>query len=126
MTLLADCEFGPLPPSVNHLWRTNGRAVYKTADAKKWQKHAAVQINADMRRRGIFKPYSGKVMVTLYLFTKTERRMDIDNRVKATLDCLAPAGAIVDDSQVWKLETQRIISKYGANYIRLIVQTLED
>lgn len=124
MTTLADLEISCLPPSVNHIWRACGRAVYKTKAAKDWQNTAIRLIDADRRRRGIFTPYGGKVTLRLQICTKTKRRLDIDNRVKAVQDCLAPAGVIKDDSQVWELYVRR--DEAEKDYCRLTVRTAEE
>ena len=119
--LLIDTEIGALPPSVNAIWRSNGKGVYKTKETKVWQNAAIALIDADRRKRRIFKPYEGQTEVQLILYTKTARRMDIDNRVKATLDCLAPAGVIKDDSQIWRLNVRREISTIPYDYCRVIL-----
>ena len=45
-------------------------------------------------------PFTGAVAVFITFYTNNKRRWDIDNRVKALLDCLEKAGIIQDDSQI--------------------------
>jgi len=48
--------------------------------------------------------------------------MDIDNCAKAILDSLQDAGVFDDDSQVWKLNIERGISKKGGGCIVMIME----
>jgi len=93
-----------LPPSVNHTYSYGRRTVYKDASAKQWQKMASLYLR---RGRSGDAPYAGRVSCNIILTTKTKRRMDCDNRIKAVQDCLAVAGVLLDDSQIWALNVTR-------------------
>ncbi len=93
-----------LPPSVNHTYSYGRRTVYKDASAKQWQKMASLYLR---RGRSCDAPYAGRVSCNIILTTKTKRRMDCDNRIKAVQDCLAVAGVLLDDSQIWALNVTR-------------------
>ena len=55
------------------------------------------------------------------LFTvKVKRRWDIDNRLKALLDCLELGGAIKDDSQIWGLAAHRVSGEEDVTQIEMM------
>ena len=52
-------------------------------------------------------PYLGPVALHIIMTSRTRRRWDLDNRVKAVQDCLQMAGIIKDDSQITELVVRR-------------------
>lgn len=118
-SLIFSARLPGLPPSVNHSYSPKAakslggrrmRLLYKRSDAKKWQREAAEAISASYPGGT---PAEGKVELRIVCWTKNNRRMDIDNRVKAVQDSLAAAFAIKDDSQIWKLEVSRRLLTAG-------------
>lgn len=106
--LLARATVPGVAPSVNHTYRASGGGrVYKTSEAKDWQTMAAV-ILASGRRPDKGWPHRGRVHLDLIFHVRNKRRSDMDNRIKAVQDCLAMAGIIEDDYQVWVLSAQRV------------------
>lgn len=103
--ILMYCELDGLPPTVNHLYRSmrNGTR-YKTTEGRKWQEGATL-IFALKRRT--MKPFAGDVSLEIAFYPGDNRAWDVDNRVKALQDCLAPAGIIKNDKQVKKLVVER-------------------
>ena len=103
----------PLPPSVNAMYRHAGHMVYKTADAKQWEKDAMLLLNTQWKE----KPKLGAVTLVVDLFMKTLAG-DIDNRLKALLDIMQ-GKVYVNDKQINHLTIRKF--KYAKNP-RVIVQ----
>lgn len=106
----------PLPPSVNHIWRTgNGRHYRSEKYVKFAQAVGWAVIEAGRPRLG-----TARLEVEITLFPATRATQDIDNRIKATLDALMHAGVFQDDSQVDVLIVNRgPLRKGGAAEIRI-------
>lgn len=99
-----------LPPSVNTSYRGKagkfGRCVfYKKREVKQWQTDAKHRLVGSAKHLDL--PLMGKLRLTIICYTKNERRMDVDNRIKAVQDCLQDAGIIKDDSQIWDVRALR-------------------
>ena len=94
-----------LPPSVNRMYRTgrNGNR-YKRSDVSDWQEETAVAIREAWSRGDA---YAGKVEVRIVFTVKGNHRWDIDNRLKALLDCLELGGVIENDSQIWGISARK-------------------
>ena len=113
---LLELEFEGLPPSVNHMYRGARGWRYLTADTIEFQ----TRISALMRDECQLKePFTGSVAVFITFYTSNKRRWDIDNRVKALLDCLERGGIIQDDSQIDLLHVERKHGKKSATEILL-------
>lgn len=111
MSYLLSITLDGLPPTVNHLYRTGGRHRYKTAEGAAYQEATAARMRAQWelfptlrRARG---PYLGPVALHIVMTSRTRRRWDLDNRIKAVQDCLQMAGIIKDDSQITELVVRR-------------------
>ena len=116
--LLVRATIPGLPPSVNHTYVSAKGRVFKTRDAKEWQKMATLLLRS---ARNVRTPYAGKTSYLLILRTGGARRMDCDNREKAIQDCLGAAGVIADDSQIWTHMTRRVCSAMGCDETEIIV-----
>ena len=97
-------EFEGLPPTVNMMYRGLQGHRYKTNACKKFQ--AGLQMALSLKY-GDSTPLEGCVELDITFTTPSRRRWDIDNRVKALQDCLAPSGVIQDDSQIDILHVER-------------------
>lgn len=95
---LFELELAGLPPSVNQMYRT-GRSGnrYKKPEVSEWQDEIAGVIREAW---GKDRPYTEEVEVHVLFRVKGSRRWDVDNRLKALLDCLQEGGAIKDDAQI--------------------------
>ena len=121
MTCILDITLLELPPTINHYYRTGRTVRYKTAEGKAFQAQAAAVMNT-FRKNDV--PYAGPVALHIIMTTKTRRKWDLDNRVKAVQDCLALAGVIEDDNQIDELVVRRE-SFPKLDRTRVIVMTRE-
>ena len=91
-------EFEGLPPSVNAMYRTGrGAQRYKKPEVAEWQDEVASIMRQAWDKP---RPYTGDVEVHILFTVGNKRRWDVDNRLKALLDCLAHGGVIKDDTQI--------------------------
>ena len=117
---LINIELDGLPPTVNHM-HINARARrFRTNECIAYQDYV---LGALSRLWPSKEPYSGRVALSLVFTAPNKRRWDIDNRVKAIQDCLARAGIIKDDTQIDKLEAERVYGKEAKT--RLILRKRE-
>lgn len=90
----------PYPPSVNSYWLTSGKRKYISKRGVVFKSDVA-QIVSQLDGFG-----DQPVEVSIILFPRDKRLLDIDNCCKAILDSLQ--GYIYnDDQQVWKLSVER-------------------
>lgn len=86
----------PWPPSVNVYWRHwQGRMVISTK-GRQYAKTVADQV----RMQGGAKRYTGKLRVVIEAHRPDNRKRDLDNLLKATLDALTKAGVWADDGLI--------------------------
>ena len=86
----------PWPPSVNKYWRTFQGRMIISAEGRSYRKAVADQV---LIQRGA-KHYAGKLRVNIEAFRPDNRRRDLDNLLKATLDACTAAGVWKDDSNI--------------------------
>ncbi len=105
MSYLLDIMLQGLPPTVNHFYRSaRGGRRYKTPEGRVFQEATVLEIKGKARQRT---PYTGRVALHIIMTCRTQRRWDLDNRVKAVQDCIQAAGIIADDSQIDELVVLR-------------------
>jgi crossover junction endodeoxyribonuclease RusA len=99
----------PWPPTVNHMYGVmrSGRKYIKPAGVA--FRKAVCEIVAEL---GIA-PIMGRVSVVISAFPPDRRRIDLDNRIKATQDALTHAGVYLDDSQIDDLHIMRLNVEKG-------------
>lgn len=107
MPELLNITLAGLPPSVNTMYRTYGRRRYKTRAAKDYQQTTAAIMRMAWGRKP---PELGDVGLEVLLETTSRRRWDIDNRLKALIDCIEDAGIVLDDRQVCSIHISRQIA----------------
>ena len=120
MNFLLELEFEGLPPTVNHMYRGARGWRYLTAETIEFQTRISALMSSEYQTK---EPFTGAVAVFIRFYTNNKKRWDIDNRVKALLDCLEKAGIIQDDSQIdalivtrergQKLATSMIVCEYS-------------
>jgi len=86
----------PWPPSVNTYWRTfQGRMIISAA-GRKYRKDVQDAVMLQKANKHI----GGAVKITIEALRPDNRKRDLDNLLKATLDSLSHAGVYLDDSQI--------------------------
>ena len=104
MRKLLEIEFGGLPPTVNHLYRTGKNGTrYKTVMGKLYQDYVTLLLSQEWNGQ---EKYRGQVELMVTLTSSRKRRWDLDNRVKALQDCIERAGIIEDDAQIEVLHVE--------------------
>ena len=88
----------PWPPSVNHYYRHVGPRVLISKDGRRYREAVAA-----VARRAGSPTFAEPVEVSLDLFPPDNRRRDVDNSRKSTLDALTCARVYEDDSLIRKL-----------------------
>ena len=86
----------PWPPSVNRYWRQFQGRMIISAEGRSYRKAIVEQVFVE----GLVKRLTGSLRVTIECLRPDERRRDLDNLLKSTLDALAHAGLFEDDSQI--------------------------
>jgi len=64
-----------------------------------------------------------KLRISMVLFPRDKRKIDIDNRIKSVLDALGDAGVFTDDFQVDELSIVRGVTIKGGA-IRVIIEQI--
>ena len=87
----------PFPPSANHIWREGRGRTFRSTEYKTFVQHVGwLWLQAVPPLWSQTERYA----VAIELIYDSNRRYDVDNRVKPILDALTKAGAWKDDSQV--------------------------
>ena len=94
----------PWPPSVNSYYRTYKNRTILSAAGRKYKKQAAAAIAAKVKNPP---EYKERLSVQLYLSPPDNRKRDIDNYAKATIDALQASRIFLNDSQIDHLEIFR-------------------
>lgn len=88
----------PFPPSTNTYYRNVNGTMKISAKGRIYKDVCYGDV---LEQHGIFKPFTGKVRVTVDLHPPCNRRRDLDNFAgKALYDALTHANVWMDDSQV--------------------------
>jgi crossover junction endodeoxyribonuclease RusA len=99
----------PWPPSTNQYWRQYQGRMLISAQGRKYREAIIQQVWLE----GKIKRITGDLKVTIEAFRPDERRRDLDNLLKSTLDALAHAGLYEDDSQIKDLRIYWAAEKGG-------------
>ena len=93
----------PWPPTVNTYYRNvNG----KTLISEKGREYRAAVADQVLIQRGA-KMLEGRLAVAITAHVPDQRRRDLDNLLKSTLDALTHAGVWLDDQQIDSLSIER-------------------
>jgi len=71
------------------------------------------------------KPLTGPLVVLILAYPPDNRRRDLDNLIKATLDSLQGANFFLDDSQIDKLSIDRMQIKKGGQLLVIIEEIFD-
>lgn len=105
----------PWPPSVNHYWRMWQNRMVISTEGRKYRQAVAEQI---LIQRGA-KHFAKKVKVMIAAYRPDERKRDLDNLLKSTLDALSHAGVYEDDSLIVDLRIYWEPEKAGMLKVRI-------
>lgn len=105
----------PFPPSVNTYWRMFQNRMIISSAGRKYRKDAqdAVMLQKANKHLG------GALVVCIEAYRPDNRKRDLDNLLKATLDSLAHAGVYLDDSQITDLRIYWAKDKGGILKIKV-------
>ena len=117
MSILLRLELEGLPPSVNQMYRTGRSGTrYKRPEVSDWQSETSMLMReAWSKDRAYVEPVEVHVQFTV----GNNRRWDVDNRLKALLDCLELGGVIEDDSQIWGILALRVPGERSGTRIEM-------
>lgn len=86
----------PYPPSVNKAFRNvPGRGRVKSKEYRAWAEEAAIRARIQIKQQRVSGPFRCEIVAT----KPDNRRRDLDNILKTTLDLLNAESIIDDDSQ---------------------------
>jgi crossover junction endodeoxyribonuclease RusA len=94
---------------MNQYWRQFQGRMLISAQGRKYREAIIQQVWLE----GKIKRITGDLKVTIEAFRPDERRRDLDNLLKSTLDALAHAGLYEDDSQIRDLRIYWAAEKGG-------------
>jgi crossover junction endodeoxyribonuclease RusA len=96
----------PYPPSINHYWGRNGTRNFLTDKALAFRLEVLAAFNKTGPRKRIL---LGPLTIAITLHPPDYRKRDIDNPIKGLLDSLQHARVFGDDSQIVRLEIDRLM-----------------
>ena len=106
-----------LPPTANQMYRTGRQGQrYKRAEVEEWQSEVAERMRQEWNKPLAF---MGEVEVRIEFRVKGGRRWDIDNRLKALLDCLEYGRVIKDDAQIARIQASRVTGTESETVIEM-------
>ena len=110
------------PPSTNNLWMpVKGKGLVKTKEYRAWQDANAWIIRQQIGLVKIEGPFEA-----YFVFERPDRRRrDLDNLLKASLDCITNARVVEDDHLCQKL-TAEWINRYGRTVYCEIISKSEN
>ena len=125
--LLTLC-FDGVPPTANSMYRNSGTHRYKRQEVTEWQDEIAGLMREQWNRNAVTPgaveaPCCRSVEVQIEFTVKGRYRWDIDNRLKALLDCLEIGGILANDNQIDSLKVTR--TRGNKDSTRIIVLEYE-
>lgn len=104
----------PWPPSVNRIWMRSKRGgVYLNPKAKAFKAEVA-------RAVGKVNTIAGRVRLSVWMHAPDAKKIDVDNRLKMTIDSLQTAKVFHNDEQVDEIHAYRCgIAKPGYVTVRI-------
>lgn len=93
----------PFPPSVNTYYRRGAHTTYMSKQGREYK----AKVSDYIAESGTPKLGDARVHLEIVLWPKDKRKYDIDNRLKALLDCIESSGVINSDEQVDSINVYR-------------------
>src|SRR5512143_763274 len=84
----------PWPPSLNAIWRSGKKRVYRNPKYNRWAAQAGLLAKAYR-----YPMIIGRFKAKIILNPPTKREIDVDNRVKVLLDLAQAVGLIENDKK---------------------------
>lgn len=116
----------PYPPSVNRYWRhpTKGKLAGRHLISEEGRAYRTAVTAACMEQKVFKRRLEGRLEISLYLVPPDNRRRDLDNTLKGTLDAITHAGVVLDDSQfdrilITRWHREKPEEKYGLVYVTI-------
>ena len=108
----------PMPPTTNNLFVNVGKSRKPSEQYVAWMRNAILETFAQVPAANRI---GGLITITMQVPAKTPG--DIDNRIKAAVDCLVKSRRIDDDKNVWSITiTRSHLLKEG---VRITVEAAE-
>lgn len=112
----------PFPPSLNHYWRKDKTGMHISEEGKRYlsQVRQLVLLNDVGDTEYFVKVYrkpeaKQRLMVQASFFLPDNRKRDLDNLFKVIFDCMTKTGIWTDDSQVFKLNAEKLLKRDYTN-----------
>ena len=112
----------PYPLSVNQYWRTVRGRIIISETGRVFRQSLKAHIHELMYRK-LVKPVVGPLKVEFLVSRPDNRRRDLDNLLKVTLDVMTHAGVWMDDSQIQDL---RISWREPGNTVTVKIEEISD
>lgn len=110
----------PFPPTVNKIWRTTKKGkVYLIKTVKNFRKEVHYLV-FNKTKFG-----KNKLRVEIKIFPPDNRKRDIDNLVKSTLDALQKANIFEDDFQIHQLYIEKS-TNFQNGKITVLIKDIEN
>ena len=107
----------PFPPSVNRLYRTFRGRMIMSKVGRDWYAKAIPSVQRQMTHQAMI---TGRVKVSVQVYPPDDRRRDLDNLCKTTLDVLTKAGVYADDSHIDDLRLVRFAKEKGGRLVAFV------
>ena len=107
----------PFPPSVNRLYRTFRGRMIMSKVGRDWYAKALPSVQRQMEAHHTI---GRRVRVSIQVYPPDDRRRDLDNLCKTTLDVLTKAGVYADDSHIDDLRLVRFAKEKGGRLVAFV------
>ena len=112
----------PFPPSLNHYWRKDKTGMHISEEGKRYlsQVRQLVLLNGSGDIEFFLNAYRKsepklRLRVRAVFFLPDNRKRDLDNLFKVIFDCMTKTGIWTDDSQVFKLNAEKLLKRDYTN-----------
>lgn len=107
----------PWPPSVNSYWRTFRGRMIISKEGREYRQAVSKLIQGSWR-------YTKSVKVVITAYRPDNRKRDLDNLLKASLDSLTYAGVWEDDSQI--VDLRIVWGDIVAGMLKVEIESVDD
>ena len=111
-----------LPPSVNHLYKSIGKGKKALTDEVISFRWYVLKEARETARLTGWKLPSGALEFHLYITYGTNRRTDVDNRIKSSIDALAIALGF-DDARIDRIVAERVGIEKGKPLCEMVLMS---